>query len=99
MVDDTRLDWIKKDEAELPNTGNKRVYYTDVEYAECYGNDDFFKGTVVNGVLQKDDGPVSSQVNEGKESAYDIEYSVEGVVCQSFGDTPSKKDDSNTFQI
>ena len=34
-----------------------------------------------------------------KENALDIDYSVEGVVCQSFGDTPSEKDDSNTFQI
>ena len=28
IVDATRLDWIKKDETELPNTENKRVYYT-----------------------------------------------------------------------
>ena len=41
IVDATKLDWIKKDEAELPNTENKQVYYTDVEYAEGYNDADF----------------------------------------------------------
>ena len=66
----------KKDEAELPKTENKRVYYTDVEYAEGYGGDDFFNATVINGVPQKDNGPAPSQVNDVKENASDIDYSV-----------------------
>ena len=84
IVKATRFDWIKKDEEELPNTENKRVYFTDVEYADGYSDADFFKGNVVNGFPQKDDGPASFQVNEVKENASNIDYSVEGVVCQSF---------------
>ena len=38
-------------------------------------------------------------MNEVKENASDIDYSVEGVVCQSFRYKPSEKDNSNTFQI
>ena len=40
-MDATRLYWIEKDEAELPNTENKQVYYTDVEYAEGYNDAGF----------------------------------------------------------
>ena len=99
MVDATRLDWIEKDEAELPNTENKRVYYTDVEYAEGYNNADFFNTTVVNGVPQKDNGPAPSQVNEVKENALEIEYVVEGVVHNSFVNNPVDKDDQNTVKM
>ena len=74
----------QKDEADLPSTENKRVYFTMVKYADGYSDADFFKRTVVNGVPQNDDGPASSQVNEVKENASDIDYSVEGIVCQSF---------------
>ena len=40
--------------AELPSTENKRVYYTDVEYAEGYSGDDFFNDIVINRAPQKD---------------------------------------------
>ena len=38
-------------------------------------------------------------MNDVKENASDIYYSVEGVVLQSFGEAPGGKDDKNTTKI
>ena len=75
------------------------MYYTDVEYAEGYGGDDFFNATVINRVTQKDNGPAPSQVNEVEKNASDIEYVVEGVVHNSFAANPVAKDYNNTIKI
>ena len=89
IIRDSNLDWMEdREEADLPNDENQTIV-VDEDMADVPMEGE----TVINGHVQRDEGPARSQVISVEEASEETIYRYLGAVRDTFPNDPGKKYD------